>query len=87
MDTKLTLNIDKTIIDKAKAHAKNQGRSLSDLVENLLTVIVSDKKTEYASKERKISPEVRALRGAIKAPKNINYKEEYRKYIIKKYSK
>ena len=38
MTTKLTLTIDESIIDSAKAYARDQGRSLSDVVENYLKV-------------------------------------------------
>ena len=32
MNTKLTLTIDDSIIERAKAYAKDKGRSLSDLI-------------------------------------------------------
>ena len=40
MTTKLTLTIDESIIDSAKAYARDQGRSLSDVVENYLKVLL-----------------------------------------------
>ena len=42
MNTKLTLTIEKSLIDKAKKYAKGKGRSLSDIVENYLKVIIKD---------------------------------------------
>ena len=42
MSTKLTLTVDKTVIDKAKRYAKKQGRSLSDLIENYLKTITAE---------------------------------------------
>ena len=34
MNTKLTLNVDSELVQKAKSYAKDKGRSLSDLVES-----------------------------------------------------
>ncbi len=41
MSTKLTLTIDKSVIDKAKKFAKASGRSLSDIVESYLEKLVA----------------------------------------------
>ena len=49
METKLTLSIDKQVIVRAKKYAKQQGRSLSDIVENYLKLLTSEiKKTELS---------------------------------------
>jgi len=42
MNTKLTLTIEQTLIEKAKEYAKAKGRSLSDIVENYFKAIVKD---------------------------------------------
>ena len=42
MDSKLTLSINKEIAKRAKFYAKNRGRSLSDLVENYLKLLITD---------------------------------------------
>ncbi|WP_254562564.1 DUF6364 family protein [Dyadobacter diqingensis] len=41
MNTKLTLTIDDAIVDKAKQYARQEGRSLSDLVENYLKAVTA----------------------------------------------
>ena len=41
MTTKLTLTVEKKIIDRAKRYAQKTGRSLSDLVESYLDNITS----------------------------------------------
>ena len=41
MNTKLTLSIEEEIIIKAKAFAKENGKSLSQLIENYLSVLVN----------------------------------------------
>jgi uncharacterized alpha/beta hydrolase family protein len=43
MDTKLTLKLEETIIEKAKEYAKNNKTSLSKLIENYLLNITGDK--------------------------------------------
>ena len=38
MTTKLTLTVEKSIIERAKSYARNTGRSLSELIESYLDV-------------------------------------------------
>lgn len=59
MSSKLTLTIDKNTIEKAKAYAKSNNRSLSDLVEHYFKALVNEK---VISED--ISPLVKSLRGA-----------------------
>jgi hypothetical protein len=63
MNTKLTLVVDKEIIDRAKLYAKNNKRSLSDLVENYLKALTKEK--EYG--EFELSETVQILRGSLKS--------------------
>lgn len=44
MDTKLTLKLDKEIIEKAKSYASKTNRSLSSIVESYFQSLTSDKK-------------------------------------------
>jgi len=71
MSTKLTLTIDGRVIDAAKQYAREQGRSLSALVENYLKS-VSNQTTSKAPPE--ISPKVRELMGAVSLPDDFDYK-------------
>ena len=87
MDTKLTLNINKRVIDKAKIYAKKQGRSLSDLVENYLKIITANEKTDEQEIMANISPEIRELVGIVKEPKNFDYKKELSDALWEKYMK
>lgn len=81
MNTKLTLTIEQTIIEKAKKYAHGKGRSLSDIVENYLKAI-----TKEDSKESiELTPIVRSLKGTFKAPENIDYKKELSKRLTEKY--
>lgn len=82
MNTKLTLTIEQSVIEKAKAYAKEQGRSLSDLVENYLKALTSQKVVE-----EEVSPYVKALQGSFKAPEDFDYKEELKKGLEEKHMK
>ena len=42
MNSKLTLTVEKSVIEKAKKYARSKGRSLSDIIENYLKSITSD---------------------------------------------
>ena len=81
MNTKLTLTIEQTLIEKAKKYAKSKGRSLSDIVENYLKVIIK----EDNSKVIDSTPIASSLRGSFTAPKDFDYKKELSKELSKKY--
>jgi len=72
MDAKLTLNMDREIIGKAKKYAKSKGRSLSDLIEDYLRFITSQMDTD----QLKISPLVKSLLGSVRVPDGFDYKKE-----------
>jgi hypothetical protein len=82
MTTKLTLTVKKDIIESAKLYAKQNGRSLSALIENYLKALVQKEKTE-----EEFSPKVKELMGSIKLPKDFDYKKELTKSLSQKYSK
>jgi len=79
MNTKLTLKLDKSIIDRAKEYAKKKNTSLSKMIENYLQAL-----TTKQVKEIEISPLVESLSGVIKDP-NTEYKEDYKNHLSKKY--
>ena len=81
MNTKLTLTIEQSIIEKAKRYAKEKERSLSDLIENYLKTITKDTKSE-AIKE---TPVVQSLKGSFQMPDNFDYKKELADRLSKKY--
>ncbi len=81
MNTKLTLTIEQTVIEKAKRYAKGKGQSLSDIIENYLKVITND----GAKSEVEITPIVKSLRGSFKVPSDFDYKKELTKSLSKKY--
>ena len=80
MDTKLTLKLEQTIIEKAKVYAKNHGTSLSKLIENYLLNITNEK-----DKEEKITPLVKSLSGILTLPEGFDHKKGYSDFLINKY--
>ncbi|MBK6523790.1 MAG: hypothetical protein KBG47_06395 [Bacteroidia bacterium] len=82
MTTKLTLTVEKDIIELAKAYANKKGRSLSDLIENYLKTLVQKDKDQDD-----LSPTIKKLLGSVKAPKGFNYKKELHSSLNKKYSR
>jgi hypothetical protein len=79
MNTKLTLNVDKEIIEEAKSYAKAHRVSLSKLIENYLNSLTRASKTKSS-----VSPLVESLTGII--PSDYDERSDYRNYIDKKYS-
>ena len=80
MNTKLTLTIEQSIIERAKSYAKGKGRSLSDIIENYLKAITSEQRIV-----EDISPLVNSLRGSFKSPESFDYKKELSKGLSEKY--
>lgn len=81
MNTKLTLTIEQSIIEKAKKYARERERSLSDLIENYLKALTNEKEID----DNDLSPTVKQLRGSFKLPKDFDYKKELTDAIAKKY--
>ena len=84
MNTKLTLTIEQDIIKRAKEYAKDNNRSLSDIIENYLKILTKDEQEE---KSKKLNPIVKSLKGSFKMPKkDMDYKKELRNRLEEKYS-
>lgn len=80
MTTKLTLTVEKTLIDKAKSYAKENGRSLSNLIESYLETLLNQE-----NGEEEVSPKLKKIIGAVKLPKNFDEKKELRAYFKSKH--
>ncbi len=78
MTTKLTLTVEKDIIERAKVYAKNTGRSLSELIESYLDSITQTSVNDA-------SPKLKKIVGSVKLPKNFDEKKELRSYLEKKH--
>jgi hypothetical protein len=81
MEAKLTLKLDKGVIEKAKEYAKKKNISLSRMVERYFKAVVEKKQ----DKEKKYSPLVEELSGIINLDKDFDFREDYTNYLIEKY--
>ena len=81
MTTKLTLTIEDSVIKTAKKYAQKRGSSLSGLIENYLRTLSSKE-----SEPGKLSPRIKRLKGAIKLPKDFDYKEGLEEALTEKYA-
>ena len=83
MDTKLTLKLNKRVIERAKKYAKRNKQSLSGMVENYFNMIAE----KDPLNDLEISPNVLELSGIIKLSENFNLKQIYGKHLEDKYTK
>ena len=74
MQTKLTLSIDRQIIERAKEYAKKSNRSLSDIVETYLEKITDQNVDE-------IDHELSQIVGVIDLPADFDEKKEIRNIL------
>ncbi|MEM9920992.1 MAG: DUF6364 family protein [Bacteroidota bacterium] len=84
MNTKLTLTIEKKVIQIAKEYAKEKGQSLSELVENYFKLITKERRSIETDE---LSPRVKRLRGIIKVDEDLDYKQILTEELLKKYGK
>jgi formiminotetrahydrofolate cyclodeaminase len=79
MTTKLTLTVEKTIIERAKTYAKKTGRSLSELIENYLENLTDE------DHNSNLSPKLKKLVGAVQLPEDFDEEKELRSAIENKH--
>ena len=82
MNTKLTLNLDKSVIERAKEYAQTKNQSLSAMVENYFRFLTR-RENEL---DMQISPTVLELSGIIELDERFDLKREYQEYLLEKYS-
>lgn len=82
MDNKLTLKLDNHVIERAKTYARKRNTSLSKLIESYLELLTTQAKTNGDE----ITPLVKSLSDGSNPDKKIDYRKEYKKHILKKYS-
>lgn len=80
MGVKLTLNVDKSVIEKAKQYAKANNISLSRLIETYLAALTTKDKADM-----EITPLVKELSGVLDLDSDYDYKKAYTDYLIEKY--
>jgi len=75
LKTKLTLRLDKNVIEKAKKYSLKRGESVSRIVEKFFKTILSE--------NEEITPTVKKLKGLLR---NSQVEEaDYKKFLEKKY--
>jgi hypothetical protein len=83
MDTKLTLKLNKEVIERAKAYASLHKGSLSRLIESYLRTLVITQ--EPRDSEIEISPFVKSLSTGKNIPADLDYKKEFGEHLDEKY--
>lgn len=81
METKLTLKLDKDVIEEVKRYAKKRNVSLSKMVERYFQSLIDKKRP----KKRKYTALVEELSGVITLDKDFDHREAYGDYLIEKY--
>lgn len=76
----ITIVINKSVLDKAKIYAKNNGKSLSELIEKYLLIITSEEK-----RDNELSPKMKKIVGAVTLPTDFDEEKELRSYLKNKH--
>lgn len=81
MDSKLTLKLDRDVIENAKKYASNKKLSLSRIIENYLQSLTEGSNVD----DFEISPFVKSISTGKSVPLDIELKKEYQEYLNDKY--
>jgi len=84
MDTKLTLKLDKFVIEQAKEYASSQKRSLSRIIESYLKSLINQNQKENDS-AIEISPFVKSMSTGVNIPADLDYKSDFLNHLIEKH--
>jgi hypothetical protein len=82
MSSKLTLTLQKEVIESAKEYAKEKGLSLSEMVESYFKLVTVNSKVNT---KKQLSTKVRKLRGIILHSEELDYKQILTEELSKKY--
>jgi hypothetical protein len=85
MDTKLTIKLNKDVINQAKIYALSHKRSLSSIIESYLQTLVNPDGSEGNKEKIEISEFVKSMRTGVQIPSDIDAKMEYAKHVSEKY--
>ena len=84
MDSKLTIKLDKEVIEKAKEYASRHQKSLSRIIESYLQSLTSENSTND-QEEVTISPFVKGLSQKTTIPDDFDYKNELGNHYSEKH--
>lgn len=85
MNTKLTLSLEKEVIEQAKIYAKGTGRSLSEMVENYFKNLISNSNNKKTDNE--IEDRLKKITGIVTLPPDFDEKKAIQEYLEEKYLK
>lgn len=85
MDTKLTLKLDKGVIERAKEYATSHKRSLSRIIESYLQSLTIQEDSRNNKDATQISPFVKSMSSGVHIPADLDYKTDYSNYLTEKY--
>ena len=80
MDSKLTLKLNESVIERAKKYAKENKTSLSRMIENYLQAV-----TEKQNNSIKVSSLIKSLTGVIELEET-DFKKDYTNYLSQKHT-
>lgn len=86
MNTKLTLSIDKEVIQNAKFFSKKNRISISRMVENFLKQTIPVQPEKNIIKKEDLPPFLKKMYGAVKVKDKREYRDAYRGHIIAKHT-
>lgn len=84
MDTKLTLKLDKFVIDQAKEYAATHKRSLSRIIEAYLKSLIKPTNSD-GDDDFEISPYVKSMSTGVNIPADLDYKSDYLNHMADKH--
>lgn len=70
MNTKMTIEVDRSLFEQLRQYAQSKGRTISEVVEGQLKKILSAEAKEMSM------PVSSKLRGIVSLPKDFDYKQE-----------
>jgi len=85
MDTKLTLKLDKKVIERAKEYAASNNKSLSRMIESYLQSLTHQEDSGNSKTDLDISPFVKSMSTGVHIPAGLDYKKDYSDYLTEKY--
>lgn len=84
MNTKLTLSLEKEVIEKAKIYAKGTGRSLSEMVENYFRSLV-EKSVKNNNDSNDIDERLKKITGIVTLPDDFDLEKAKEEHHREKY--
>jgi len=84
MDAKLTLKLNKQVIEKAKEYALSKNKSLSRMIESYLKSLIEKDKSQEDD-DIEISHFVKSMKSGVNIPLDIDDKKAYRDHLFEKH--